>query len=68
MTGTETFKPVMPPAARHMLGNRPSLRQSIRDSLVMVYRSLLKMRRTPEQFFDVTLQPIVFTLMFTYLF
>ncbi|POR47469.1 hypothetical protein B0G62_11860 [Paraburkholderia eburnea] len=50
MTGTETFKPVMPPAARHMLRNRRSLRQSIHDSTVMAYRSLLKMRRTPEQF------------------
>ncbi|SMG57897.1 ABC-2 type transporter [Paraburkholderia susongensis] len=68
MTGTETFKLAMPPAARRTPGNRRSLRQSIRDSLVMAYRSVLKMRRTPEQFFDVTLQPIVFTLMFTYLF
>ncbi len=34
----------------------------------MGYRGLLKMRRTPEQFFDVTLQPIIFTLMFTYIF
>jgi len=34
----------------------------------MRFRSLLKVRRTPEQLFDVTLQPIIFTLMFTYIF
>jgi ABC-2 type transport system permease protein len=68
MTDTTTFEPTLPPAARRTLKNRPGLRQSIRDSLVMAYRGLLKMRRTPEQFFDVTLQPTVFTLMFTYLF
>jgi ABC-2 type transport system permease protein len=56
------------PGAERPLRNRRSLRQSIRDSLVMAYRGLLKMRRTPEQFFDVTIVPIVFTLMFTYLF
>lgn len=34
----------------------------------MAYRGVLKIRRTPEQLFDVTLQPIIFTLMFTYIF
>lgn len=42
--------------------------QSVRNSLTMAYRGLLKIRRTPEQLFDVTLQPIIFTLMFTYIF
>ncbi|MBB6637750.1 ABC transporter permease [Cohnella thailandensis] len=50
------------------LRNRTSLMQSIRNSLTMAYRGLLKIRRTPEQLFDVTLQPIIFTLMFTYIF
>ncbi|WP_127530984.1 ABC transporter permease [Paenibacillus kobensis] len=45
-----------------------SFRQSVRNSLTMAYRGLLKIRRTPEQLFDVTLQPIIFTLMFTYIF
>ncbi|MBN9605111.1 MAG: ABC transporter permease [Actinomycetales bacterium] len=39
-----------------------------RQSLIMAWRGLIKVRRTPEQLFDVTLQPIVFTLMFTYIF
>lgn len=34
----------------------------------MAYRGLLKVRYTPEQLIDVTVQPILFTLMFTYLF
>ncbi|MBO9597670.1 MAG: ABC transporter permease [Cohnella sp.] len=50
------------------LRNRTSFRQTIRNSLTMAYRGLLKIRRTPEQLFDVTLQPIIFTLMFTYIF
>ena len=50
------------------LKNHPGLGQTIQNSLTMAHRGLLKMRRTPEQFFDVTLQPILFTLMFTYIF
>ena len=50
------------------LKNRASFGQSVRNSLTMAYRGLLKIRRTPEQLFDVTLQPILFTLMFTYIF
>ena len=45
-----------------------SLRQTARDSAIMAKRSLVKMRRTPEQLIDVTLQPIIFTVMFTYIF
>ena len=45
-----------------------SLRQTWRDSMIMAKRSLIKMRRTPEQLIDVTLQPIIFTVMFTYIF
>ncbi|MCC3375223.1 ABC transporter permease [Cohnella sp. REN36] len=50
------------------LKNRTSFWQSARHSFTMAYRGLLKIRRTPEQLFDVTLQPILFTLMFTYIF
>jgi len=50
------------------LRNRTSFAKAVRQSLTMAYRGLLKIRRTPEQLFDVTLQPIIFTLMFTYIF
>ena len=41
---------------------------TVRQSFTMAYRGLVKIRRTPEQLFDVTLMPIVFTVMFTYIF
>ncbi|WEK53201.1 MAG: ABC transporter permease [Candidatus Cohnella colombiensis] len=56
------------PDARVRLKNYTSFGQTVRNSLTMAYRGLLKIRRTPEQLFDVTLQPIIFTLMFTYIF
>lgn len=40
----------------------------VRHSLVLAWRSLVKVRRTPEQLLDVTLQPIIFVLLFVYLF
>ena len=42
--------------------------RTIRHSLALAERTLLKMRRTPEQFFDVTIQPIIFLVLFVYLF
>lgn len=50
------------------LTNKTSVTLIIRQSLTMAYRGLMKVRRTPEQLIDVTLQPILFTLMFGYLF
>jgi ABC-2 type transport system permease protein len=50
------------------LRDKSSFRETVRNSLTMAYRGLLKIKRTPEQLFDVTLQPIIFTLMFTYIF
>ncbi|MFD0715351.1 ABC transporter permease [Paenibacillus sp. GCM10027626] len=50
------------------LKNHTSFGKSLRNSFTMAYRGLLKIRRTPEQLFDVTIQPIIFTLMFTYIF
>src|ERR1700742_4276515 len=50
------------------ISRRPTAAQTIQQSLTMAYRGLLKVRYTPEQLMDVTLQPILFTLMFTYLF
>jgi oleandomycin transport system permease protein len=39
-----------------------------RHALVLAKRNVVKMVRTPEQFIDVTLQPIIFLLLFTYVF
>jgi ABC-2 type transport system permease protein len=46
----------------------PSLRDTATQSLAMAWRSTKKMRRNPEQFFDVTIQPLLFTAMFAYIF
>jgi len=40
----------------------------VRHNLALAGRAVMKIRRTPEQLFDVTLQPIVFVVMFVYLF
>jgi ABC-2 type transport system permease protein len=47
---------------------RPSLRDTVDQSLAMAWRALKKMRRNPEQFFDVTIQPLLFTAMFAFIF
>ncbi|MCW3492403.1 ABC transporter permease [Microbacterium sp. SSM24] len=57
---------VLDPAAP--LKNHVSLGQSVRNSLTMAGRGLIKIRRTPEQLIDVTVQPIIFTVMFAYIF
>ncbi len=62
-----TATTITPPAQRN-LRRHPSLAQSVRNSLTMAGRGLIKIRRTPEQLFDVVFQPIIFTLMFAYIF
>jgi ABC-2 type transport system permease protein len=66
-TAPATSRTIVPASERH-LKNRTSLSQSLQNTLTMAYRGLVKIRRTPEQLFDVTVQPILFTLMFTYIF
>jgi ABC-2 type transport system permease protein len=45
-----------------------SLGETISQTFSMAWRALKKMRRNPEQFFDVTLQPLLFTAMFAFIF
>jgi ABC-2 type transport system permease protein len=56
------------PGAQRTLKNHVTIAQTLRNSLSMAGRGLIKIRRTPEQLIDVTVQPIIFTLMFTYIF
>ncbi|MWB99831.1 ABC transporter permease [Agromyces seonyuensis] len=56
------------PGAERKLSNRVSLGQTLANTRTMAYRGLVKIRRTPEQLIDVTVQPIIFTLMFAYIF
>lgn len=48
--------------------NRIGIRQTVSTSLTMAYRGILKIKHKPEQLFDVTVQPILFTALFTYIF
>ena len=64
---TATLAPTTVASGRP-LQPRPGVRDTISQSLAMAGRALKKMRRNPEQFFDVVLQPLLFTAMFAYLF
>ncbi|MGY6645284.1 MAG: ABC transporter permease [Salinarimonas sp.] len=47
---------------------RPSGPRPLADTLVFAWRAILKIRHNPEQAFDVVVTPVMFTVMFTYLF
>jgi ABC-2 type transport system permease protein len=47
---------------------RLGLRETVSQTMTMAWRATKKMRRNPEQFFDVTIQPLLFTAMFAYIF
>lgn len=47
---------------------RNTVGQTVSQTLSMAWRATKKMRRNPEQFFDVTIQPLLFTAMFAYIF
>ncbi len=44
------------------------LAQTVSQTMTMAWRATMKMRRNPEQFFDVIVQPLLFTAMFAYIF
>jgi oleandomycin transport system permease protein len=67
MTATLSTEPVAPPPAPTTEpGTRPFA--LARHSLALAWRNVLKIRRTPEQLLDVTLQPVIFVLLFVYVF
>lgn len=70
---TPSLTPIATPAvdpAAAVARARPhtSLAETVAQTLLMAWRALKKMRRNPEQFFDVTVQPLLFTAMFAYVF
>ncbi|SKC38765.1 ABC transporter permease [Krasilnikoviella flava] len=50
------------------LAERPARPSAIAMTLTFGWRALLKIKHVPEQLFDVLVSPVIFTLMFTYLF
>jgi ABC-2 type transport system permease protein len=57
-----------PAAAVARTRPRTGIAETAGQTLIMAWRALKKMRRNPEQFFDVTIQPLLFTAMFAYVF
>lgn len=66
--GRVSFEAVDPAAAVARTRPRPTPGDTVSQTLLMAWRALKKMRRNPEQFFDVVLQPLIFTAMFAYIF
>ncbi|NGO67606.1 ABC transporter permease [Streptomyces boncukensis] len=54
------------PAAEAAPGSLGRLRQTLADTLVLARRSLVRTLSEPESLIDVTLTPVVFTLLFAY--
>ena len=50
------------------LSSRPSRPSALSTTFTFGWRALLKIKHVPEQLFDVLVSPVIFTLMFTYLF
>jgi ABC-2 type transport system permease protein len=70
---TATLTPSMahpsPPTEREPLPPRPSpIRRYFRETGLLIGRSLRTIPRVPERLSDVTIQPVVFTLLFLYVF
>ena len=59
---------IAPAAAVARTRPRTGVAETVGQTLIMAWRALKKMRRNPEQFFDVTIQPLLFTAMFAYIF
>ncbi len=66
-TQTPTTLP-SPLAGAARAGTRPRGGALLRHSLALAQRSLIKTMRTPEALIDVTLQPVIFLALFTYVF
>ena len=60
MTASTATGPGRPQKARSMTPAR-----ALRHSLTLAWRALVRIRRNPEQLLDVTLQPLVFCLLYT---
>ena len=55
-------------AVRKARGHQPPSARERARPLSFVWRGMLKVKHVPEQLLDVTITPVMFVLMFTYLF
>ena len=71
MSTTPTEPPDVREAALHKAlssGPRPARPSALSAGLTFGWRGILKVKHVPEQLIDATLTPVLFTLMFTFLF
>lgn len=69
-TPERTSPPVEAQAVRRALTSapRPARAGAVAATLAFAWRGMLKVKHVPEQLLDVTISPVMFVLMFTYLF
>jgi ABC-2 type transport system permease protein len=66
---TMTLEPTVRPAAPHPLHDEPSgARYFVTDALMFARRNIEHIRQIPEKLLDVTVQPLMFVLLFAYVF
>lgn len=56
------------PARPAPVARRPSLLEGARQSLTMAWRSLVQIKHNPSELLDLSVQPIMFVLLFTFVF
>jgi len=56
------------PAQERTLRRRISVRQTLANSLTLAWRNVMQLKHSPEKLMDVTLMPIVFLVLFLYVF
>jgi ABC-2 type transport system permease protein len=66
----QPLRPTVDESVRAVLasGTRPARPGAVSTCLTFGWRALLKIKHVPQQLFDVTAFPILFTLLFTYMF
>jgi len=67
-TGPERSPELEQVHAALVSGERPARPSTVAQCLTFGWRGILKIKHVPEQLIDVTLTPVLFLLMFTYLF
>src|ERR1700744_4040512 len=63
-----TTAPFSAPAPLPALKRRPSLASAVANSFTLAWRSVLKIKTNPEDLFGLLLQPIMYLILFTYVF
>ncbi len=69
-TQADSFPDADEAAVRQAISStaRPPRASAVSASLTFAWRGMLKVRHVPEQLLDVTITPVMFVLMFTYIF